>query len=114
MPFITELTAGLEGITSETRFAIDLSAIRQKNSRVIDAEIETYGANVAFKFGYDSNVAAVYSFDGTTKLLPAGNYHCTKGTVKTVTIPSAVTYISVCPKSSGTASVFINFGFERA
>lgn len=113
MAFITELTLGFVGITAETRVAVDLAAMRAKNSRIIDAEVEVSGANVAVKYGYNSATQADYTFDGTTRLLPAGNYHCVKGTVKQQSIPTVTSYVSVCPKAGGTADVFINFGFER-
>lgn len=111
MSFIQELPYYAEGVTSATTFAIDLSSIRAKNSSAVTAEIEVTGANVVVKFGYDNTVTADYTV--TSNTFPAGNYHCTAGTVKTLSVPSAATHFSICPKSGGTANVAINFGFER-
>ena len=111
MAFIQELPYVAESISSVTTFAIDLSSIRAKNNNSIAAEIEVTGANVVVKFGYDSGVTANYTV--TSNTFPAGNYHCTAGTVKTLSVPSQATHFSICPKSGGTANVAINFGFER-
>ncbi len=111
MAFIQELPYVAQGVSSVTTFAIDLSSIRAKNQNAIGAEIEVTGANVVVKFGYNSSVAADYTVTNNT--FPAGNYHCTAGTIKTLNVPSQATHFSICPKSGGTADVAINFGFER-
>ncbi len=111
MPFIQELPYVAEGVSSVTTFAIDLSSIRAKNNNAVAAEIEVTGANIVVKFGFNSGVAADYTI--TSNTFPAGNYHCTAGTVKTLNVPAAATHFSICPKSGGTANVAINFGFER-
>jgi len=111
MPFIQELPYVAQSVSSVTTFAIDLSTIRAKNNNSIGAEIEVTGANVVVKFGFNSAVLADYTV--TSNTFPSGNYHCTAGTVKTLMVPAAATYFSICPISGGTANVAINFGFER-
>jgi len=111
MPFIQELPYAAEGVSSVTTFAIDLSSIRAKNNNSVSAEIEVTGSNIVVKFGYDNTVAADYTV--TSNRFPDGNYHCTAGTVKTLNVPAAASYFSICPKAGGTANVAINFGFER-
>jgi hypothetical protein len=111
MAFIQELPYIAQNVSSVTTFAIDLSSIRAKNQRGVSAEVEVTGANVTVKFGYNNSVAASYTI--TSNTFPAGNYHCTAGTVKTLQVPSAATHFSICPIAGGTAQVAINFGFER-
>ena len=111
MAFIQELPYAAESVSSVITFPIDLSSIRAKNQSRVEAEIEVTGGNIVVKYGYDSSVQADYTI--TSYQFPPDNYHCKAGTVKTLNVPSAATYISICPKAGQTADVNINFGFER-
>lgn len=111
MSFVQEIPYIAESVSSVTTFPIDLSSIRAKNNSSVSAEIEVTGANIVVKFGYDNTVSADYTI--TNNRFPDNNYHCTAGTVKTLVVPAAATYFSICPKAGGTANVAINFGFER-